>query len=202
MNIKALMMPVIAIVLAAAVLFGVSAGLSGIRTRNIQAEHVAMMRRLLPGSEEFFMEPYTGEDVNIRSVHKAENGFVVETNVQGYAGDITMMIGVSNDGHVTGLVVRDMHETFGLGGNALADHEFLAQFLNTSGNVTVRSNSGSYNHDALSMCPVMSDNSDEAEVDAITGATVTSKAIARSINSAVAVVTGADAASAATSWGG
>ena len=41
-----------------------------------------------------------------------------------------------------------------------------------------------------------------ATVDAISSATVTSKAIARSVNSAVAVVTGADAASAATSWGG
>ena len=34
------------------------------------------------------------------------------------------------------------------------------------------------------------------------GATVTSKAIARSVKSAVAVVTGADADSGATSWGG
>ena len=42
----------------------------------------------------------------------------------------------------------------------------------------------------------------EVYVDAITGATVTSKAIARSVNSAVAYVTGADVASAATSWGG
>ena len=39
-------------------------------------------------------------------------------------------------------------------------------------------------------------------VDGITGATVTSKAVARSVNSAVAYVTGADAVSGATSWGG
>ena len=39
-------------------------------------------------------------------------------------------------------------------------------------------------------------------VDAISGATVTSKAIARSVNSAVGFVTGADTSSAATSWGG
>jgi len=48
--------------------------------------------------------------------------------------------------------------------------------------------------------------SGEAEVgtnvDAISGATVTSKAVARSINSAVAYVTGADVSSAATEWGG
>ena len=40
------------------------------------------------------------------------------------------------------------------------------------------------------------------EVDAISGATVTSKAVARSVSSAIAAVTGADAVSAATSWGG
>ena len=39
-------------------------------------------------------------------------------------------------------------------------------------------------------------------VDAITGATVTSKAVARCVNSAVGYVTGADAVSAATTWGG
>ena len=43
---------------------------------------------------------------------------------------------------------------------------------------------------------------DGGEVDAITGATVTSKAVTRSVNSAVGFVTGADTTSAATSWGG
>ncbi|MBR6766643.1 MAG: FMN-binding protein [Clostridia bacterium] len=202
MRIKALLMPVAAVIVAAAVLFGLSAGLSGLRNENVQKEHVEMMRMLLPGSTDFVIEPYTGDDANIRSVHKAENGFVIETNVQGYVDDITMMVGVSNEGRVTGLVVRDMHETFGLGANVLTDHEFLAQFLNTAGNISVVSNTGNgYNHEALGLCPVSFGEAD-TEVDAITGATVTSKAIARSVNSAVAVVTGADAASAATSWGG
>jgi len=39
-------------------------------------------------------------------------------------------------------------------------------------------------------------------VDAITGATVTSKAVVRCVNSAVAFVTGADTVTEATSWGG
>lgn len=176
---KAMLPPVIAILLMAVILFGVSSGLSGLRAANIQKEHVYMMQTLLPGSTEFVREPYTGEDANIRSVHKAENGFVIETVTRGYASDITMMIGVSNEGTVTGLVIRDMNETFGLGAKALNDADFLAQFLNTSGEAEVGTN-----------------------VDAITGATVTTKAITRSINSAVAVVTGADATTAATSWGG
>lgn len=176
---KPILILFLTIVLAALLLFGASAGLNGIAAANTQEEHLAMLQTLLPGSTTFVLEPYTGEDANIRSVHKGENGFVVETVTAGYAGDTTMMIGVSNGGTVTGLVVREMSETYGLGANALTDNEFLAQFLNTSGEAEVGVN-----------------------VDAITGATVTSKAITRSINSAVAYVTGADTSSGATSWGG
>ena len=176
---KYIFLPIVTILVMAAILFGASVGLSDLRAENIQKEHIHMMQTLLPGSSEFTREPYAGDDENIRSIHKAENGFVIETVTHGYVGDIAMMIGVNNDGHVTGLVVRDLSETLGLGRSALTDHEFLAQFLNTSGEAAVGEN-----------------------VDAITGATVTSKAIARSVNSAIAVVTGVDAATTATVWGG
>ena len=43
---------------------------------------------------------------------------------------------------------------------------------------------------------------ESVEVDAISGATVTSKAVIRCVNSAVAYVTGADTETGATSWGG
>lgn len=176
---KNIFLPAVAIAVMAAILLGAFVGLSDLRAENIQKEHVAKMQAVLPGSVEFVREAYDGEDANIRSVHKAENGYVVETATQGYVGEIAMMIGVNNDGRVTGMVIRDMEETFGLGANALTDYLFLGQLLNTSGEAVVGEN-----------------------VDALTGATVTSKAIVRSINSAVAVVTGADAATTATVWGG
>ena len=103
----------------------------------------------------------------------------MDTVTYGYAGNITMLIGVASEGNVTGLQVRNMQETYGLGAEALSDWEFLAQFLRTEGDAEIGTN-----------------------VDAITGATVTSKAIARSVNSAVGFVTGADTSSSATSWGG
>ena len=179
MKLKTLLVPVLTIALCAAVLFGAAAGLNGIANANAQKEHLAIMQTILPGSETFTLEPYDGEDANIVSVHKGETGFVIETCTYGYAGDITMLIGVSTDGKVTGMQVRDMSETLGLGGEALTDWKFLVQFLNTSGEAEVGTN-----------------------VDALTGATVTSKAIARCVNSAVAYVTGADTSSGATSWGG
>lgn len=197
---KPVLLPVIAIVVATLILLAASFGLNGIAAQNAQKDHIQLMQTLLPDSKEFTLEPYSGEDANIRSVHKAENGFVIETVTYGYAGNIIMFIGVNNDGKVTGLVVRDMAETFGLGREALTDHVFLSQFLNSSGTFEVVTGSA----DAFSGATgeVTEVSGDTVEVDALTGATVTSKAVVRAVNSAVAYVTGADAASAATSWGG
>ena len=171
--------PIVAVLLAAVILLGLYNGLLGIRQANMEKELQTKMETLLPGSTTFELEPYTGEDTNIHYVYKGENGYVIATQTYGYAGYIQMLIGVHNDGYVTGLQVRNMEETYGLGAEALSDWEFLAQFLRSEGDAEVGTN-----------------------VDAITGATVTSKAIARSVNSAVGFVTGADTSSAATSWGG
>ncbi len=192
---------VIAILVSALILFGASYALNGIAAENAQEAHLTLMRTLLPGSENFTVEPYSGEDANIRSVHKAENGFVIETVTYGYAGEITMLIGVNNSGKITGLVVQDMSETFGLGAQALTDHVFLAQFLNTAGGVAIGSPDAEA--DAFSGATATETETETSVyVDAISGATVTSKAIARCVNSAAAYVTGADASSSATSWGG
>ena len=176
---KKILLPILAIVIMAVMVLSITLATADIANKNAQEEHLRVMQTLLPGSKNFTVEPYDGEDANIRSVHKGEKGYIVECVTYGYAGDITMLIGVTIEGKVTGLVVRDMSDTLGLGGNALTDHEFLAQFLNTSGEAEVGTN-----------------------IDAISGATVTSKAITRSINSAVAYVTGAETESGATAWGG
>lgn len=196
---KGILMPVLAIVIAAAVLFGLSLGLNGIAAANAQEDHLNLMKMLSPGSEHFTLEAYDGEDANIRSVHKGEKGFVIETVTYGYAGEITVFIGVGNEGKVTGLVVRDLQETYGLGREALTDVDFLKQFLNSSGSFEVATSGA----DAFSGATATAETEgDSVAVDALTGATVTSKAVVRCVNSAVAYVTGADAATAATSWGG
>lgn len=198
---KSILMPIVAIILASCILLGAYNGLSAIRQARDEAELTAKMQTLLPGSVNFTPEEYTGEDANIRTVYKGETGYVVQTVTYGYAGYITMLIGVSNEGAVTGLQVRQMQETYGLGAQALTDWEFLAQFLNTTGNVTVET-SGVDAFSGATGTTGASGAEAETCVDAISGATVTSKAIARSVNSAVGFVTGADAVSEATSWGG
>ena len=176
---KSIVMPVLAIVLATAVLFGLSFGLSETKAAIHEKQLQEKMLFILPGSTSFEEEEYTGEDANIVSVYKAENGYVILTRTHGYADDIELLVGVNNDGIVTGLQIRDMHETWGLGGESWTDWQFLNQFPGTDGSAEVGTN-----------------------IDAITGATVTSKAVTRCVNSAVAFVTGADTESGATSWGG
>ena len=176
---RKVIIPLASLLLAAALLLGAYNLTLGVRQANAQAELQTKLETLLPGSTTFTEEAYTGEDANIAVAYKGETGYVIGTSTAGYAGTIRMLIGVSNDGAVTGLQVRQMEETFGLGGEALTDWQFLAQFLGTEGDAAVGEN-----------------------IDAISGATVTSKAITRCVNSAVAFVTGTDVDSGATSWGG
>ena len=190
----------IAIVVAALILFGASFALNATANKNMQEDHLELLQTLLPSEETFVVVPYDGEDANIRSVHKSEKGFIVECVTYGYAGEIRMFVAVNNDGKVQGLVVREAHETYGLGSRILTDHVFLSQFLNSGGTFEV----ATHGADAFSSATGTADagTGETVEVDGITGATVTSKAVARCVTSAVAYVTGADVGSAATSWGG
>ena len=190
--------PIIALILAAVLLFAVASCVDGVAKANAEKAHLQMLQTLLPGAEEFTLEPSTEE--GIRSVHKSDIGYVVEVITNGYAGGITMMVGVNNAGRVTGLVVTDAHETFGLGGNALTDHVFLSQFLNKTGSFEVATaGEDAFTGATAEAAPA---EGEAIGVDAITGATVTSKAIVRCVNTAVAFVTGADTVTEATSWGG
>lgn len=154
----------------AGALWGLSAVLAAPAAERAEMERLEMMRRLLPRAQTFTEE--ASADERIDAVYRAENGCVFAVTEEGYAGAITLWIGVDEYGHVTGITVRDMAETPGLGQRALTDTAFLAQYLGTHGTV-----------------------------DALSGATVTTKAITRAVDAAVGYQTGADIGTGATSWG-
>ena len=195
---KSILIPILALILCAGLLFGTTMLTFPMYLENYHGWHLQDLKMMLPGAEEFTVEPYSGEDANIVSVHKADIGYVIETKTYGYAGDITVLVGVSTEGKVTGVVVRDQAETLGLGAKSLRDTDFLAQFLNKTGSFAI----GAPGADAFSGATGEAATGEETYVDGITGATVTSKAIARCVSSAVGYVTGADVSSGATSWGG
>lgn len=179
MKLKSFLLPLLTIAVVTLTLWCASAALAPTAQKNTAAEETAMLASLLPSGAPFEPEAYSGEDENIAAVYRGTGGYVIETHTAGYAGDVTLLVGVSDGGTVTGLVTRRLSETYGLGWSALRDTTFLRQFLRTSGDATVGET-----------------------VDAISGATVTSKAVAKGVNSAVAFVTGADISSGATQWGG
>ena len=178
-QLNALFAPLLTLTVAALIIWGASAALLPTAQGNARTERDETFTTLLPGSTTFTPEtPEEGDDA-ISAVWRGEGGYVIETVTAGYDGDITLWVGVSDGGQVTGLMTRDLSETWGLGGEALDDTSFLGQFLNTAGSAEVG-----------------------ADVDALTGATVTSKAVTKGVNAAVAYVTGADVSSGATEWGG
>lgn len=85
---------------------------------------------------------------------------------EGYGGDISFAIGVKTDGIMTGLSVLSHSETAGLGANCTKE-EFQAQFAGLTGPEIQYSKTGKNNKN---------------EFDAISGATITSKALTVAVN--------------------
>ena len=100
-------------------------------------------------------------------------GYVVETTTsQGYAGNITLYLGITDEGILNGISVLTISETPGLG--MRAEEVLVPQFENVPATIFTYTKSGS-----------TADN----EIDAISGATITTKAVIGAVNGAVRVVT-------------
>lgn len=94
-------------------------------------------------------------------------GYVMSvTAKEGYGGDITFTIGVTTEGTMTGLSVLSHSETAGLGANCTTEG-FQSQFVGLQGPEIAYSKEGA---------------SGDNEFDAISGATITSKALTKAIN--------------------
>ena len=88
------------------------------------------------------------------------------TTSEGYGGDISFSMGVTLDGTLNGISILDINETAGLGMNATKD-EFKGQFAGKQVDAFEVTKSGA-----------ASDN----EINAISGATITQKAITGGVN--------------------
>ena len=112
--------------------------------------------------------PVEGESgANILEVYEANNGtgYVFTALDKGFGGKLTVMVGISKSGEVTGVKVTGHAETPGLGTKAMTP-DYLAQY---SGQIAV----------------TRSDEADKTQIDAVTGATVTSNAVFRAVETAL-----------------
>lgn len=101
-------------------------------------------------------------------------GYVITvTDSAGYSGDIQFSVGVAADGTYKGTSILSISETAGLGMRAKTDPSFLSQF----NDVKV---------DQFTLVKDGTGSSADDKIDAISGSTVTSKAITSGINAALA----------------
>ena len=117
-----------------------------------------------------------GYDDTINDVEEAVDasgnvlGYVITVTAKdGSQGSITFSVGIQKDGTVNGYSITDISETPGLGMKA-EDEEFYSQFENKK-------------VDAFTV--VKQTPSSDDQIEAITGSTITSKAMANGCNAAI-----------------
>ena len=96
-------------------------------------------------------------------------GYVFKTSAKGYGGDIDLMVGIDTSGKVTGVSILSISETAGLGMNA-KNESFINQYIGKSGTIGVSKNGAS-----------------DTEIQALTVATITSKAVTSAVNKALSL---------------
>ncbi|NLB21225.1 MAG: FMN-binding protein [Clostridium sp.] len=124
------------------------------------------------------IEDMTGEfepNENITEIYKAlsgseEVGYVYKTVVVGYKPDLTVLVGVSLDGNVVAAKISQSQETPGLG-SLVAEDKFISQFTNKTTEAPFE--------------VVKASASTDQEIEAVSGATVSSFAVANAVNIAV-----------------
>ncbi len=103
----------------------------------------------------------------VAEVYQADNkaGYVITAKDKGFGGAIVVMVGIGADGKIAGVKVLEHSETPGLGTKAVADSH-LSLFMGQS-KITNTHEAGASN------------------IDAISGATISSNAVFRAVNKAM-----------------
>ena len=127
---------------------------------------------VLPGGFDNEVSDFTDATGIVSKVYQGANGYAVEVGPGGFDNTITMMVGVDNEGKVLGISIVSQTETAGLGAVSAAGTPkgiaFRDQFVGQTGSVSVTKDGGT--------------------MDAITGATITSRAICVGVNAALDAV--------------
>jgi len=133
-----------------------------------------LLAQVMPQAATQSETPYTANDaLSIKAGYSSENelvGYCVEVQSNGFGGMITMVVGVDLDGKVTGVAVTDHKESSGIGTEATTPLA-LRRYIGKSGTIRYSGNNS---------------------VNAVSGATATSKAITAGVNKALAIIANLD----------
>ena len=158
-------------------ILGVINELTWRRIDQIQADKTARAYAAVlesDGYEDLGINSYMLNKVTVNSIAKATNGagYVVEVTFSGAQGNITMVVGVSNDYKCTGISITEHSETSGLGANAASTADvgvnFRRQFIGVGEGVALKKAGG--------------------EIDALSGATITSRSVTNAVSVAIQAV--------------
>lgn len=150
-----------------------------IEQRNEQASNEAR-QIVLQDAKEFKVlnssEYKASSDVEVVEVYEGLNGsdlagYTIKVLPKGYGGEIELMVGVKTDGTISGVNIGNMTETPGLGAKA-KEEAFYGKYVGKP---------------ATQLEVIKSGTAGETEIQAISGATITSKAVTTGVNAAVEV---------------
>lgn len=176
-NYKPVIMPTVVLFVISAVIALALAGANAITAPTIarlekEAQDKAM--RKLIKAENYTEKSIKSDGEKIEYFVAEENGevkgYIFTFAEKGYGGDVKVMAAISSDGKVASVDILDAsNETPGLGQNVKKEG-FFSQFKGKSGKVSVVKNGA---------------DQDAGEVDAVTGATISSKAVTKAVNRAL-----------------
>lgn len=172
-DIKDIARTAILLFLICAVAAGILAAVNSVTAPKIAESAAAAAEKskaqVLPGAAAFEEAELSDGTVCWRG--KAQDGtllgYVFDNSASSYGGKVELMTGISTDGKVTGISILAINDTPGLGMNA-KKADWQQQFIDTNGELTVVKGGGA----------------GENEINAMTSATITSKAVTACVNAA------------------
>lgn len=175
LNFKEVLVPTVALLLICLIATALLAVTNSVTQEKIalnavETEKASRMLVLPEGKE--YGEAVTLENGLTYCVGTDENGeeigYVFTSGAKGYGGTVSVMVGLDMQGTITGIEILSHSETPGLGANAVKP-DFKARFVGKTGTLIVDKNSN-----------------DGQNVQAITAATITSKAVTSAVNAVTA----------------
>ena len=158
-----------------AITAAVAAALAGVNRitqpiiENINAQKTqAAIEKVLPGGGEPVYCFVDGTGL-VKEAYASDLGYAILVTPSGFDGEIQMMVGVDREGNVLGIDIISHTETAGLGAVAAADSAKGEAFRNQF----------------VGLGETMAVDKDGGEIDALTSATITSRAVVQGVNAAL-----------------
>lgn len=176
---KDILIPTVTLFVICLIVSALLAGTNALTKEPIAANELKKSQEAMHSvcPEAYTFEKAQGEAEAYKALNESGEivGYAIPVAAKGYGGDVSVMVGISNEGEgkVTGVEILSHDETPGLGANATNEtfRNEYKQDITASGFSVTKDGSGGT----------------EGKIDAITGATITSNAVTNAVNEAIEI---------------